>query len=140
MYLYTARLDEALEFPNFTDSNSAQYNYPIRDGGLTITLCVQAGRVILYASFFVPNPNRALNSFVLDAISHQQKCEDVYVPNNSVNQESNRRKRQVLGSIERILYVSIEGVASTSHLQLKLTLEILHNVSVQILYYTTVFR
>lgn len=115
MYLYTARLDEALEFPNFTDSNSAQYNYPIRDGGLTITLCVQAGRVILYASFFVPNPNRALNSFVLDAIFHQQKCEDVYVPDNLINQEPNRRKHQVLGTDERTLYVSIEGVASTSH-------------------------
>ena len=114
-----AQLGQVLEFQNFTGSNRARFNYEIQEEGITIRLCVQGGHVVLYASFSVPNPNKALNSFVLDAIIHRQMCEDTFIPPDpEIDQVPGRKKRQ-LETDQRILYVSIEGVSDNSQFTLE---------------------
>ena len=108
---------------DYTPGDSARYSYLIQEEGVTIRLCIQDGSVVLYASLTVPNPNRALNDFALDAILHGDICEDVFVdPNMIPNVQEGRRKRQVSSSPERILFVSIEGIAESSTFTLETTM------------------
>ena len=95
--------------------------------GVTIRLCVQDGRVIVYASFIIPNPNSAFNHFILDAIFHRLNCQDLYV-NASHDQSllspylgNEKRKKRQESVVERFLFVSVEGIASISRFTLETT-------------------
>lgn len=115
--------EERISKSNFRREDRARYQYLIRQTGLTVRLCVSEGRVTLYASVDIPNPNRALNSFILNPnIAHGIPCEDVFVTLDNVmvltrhQSEQTKRKRQVspLEDNEVILYVTIEGVDNSS--------------------------
>lgn len=109
----------------FTPDDTARYSYSYQEEGVTIRLCVQNGRVVLYASLTVPNPNRALNDFALDAFLLGDICEDVFVDPSmmpDVQGTGGRRRRQTSSSPERILFVSIEGIAESSTFTLETTM------------------
>ncbi len=121
-----ADLNSTINVDEFNNESNARYHYQIdTNEGITIRLCHKSGRVILYASFVVPNPNAALNNFILDAIFHNQNCSDVYVDPNKLpsvtSPSSGRKKRQSSSSTETILFVSIEGVAESSAFTLETT-------------------
>ena len=120
-----AELDDYLQLDDFTNGSNARYQYEINtEEGITIRLCVEAGRVIVYASFTIPNPNSALNHFTLDAIFHNLNCQDVYIDPgevSSIDPGSDRRKKRQDSTVEQFLFVSVEGIASSSRFTLETT-------------------
>lgn len=117
--------DERIVKSNFGRGDRVRYQYTIRESGVIIRLCVTEGRVILYASVNLPNPNRALNSFTLDPnTAHSVQCEDVFVSPEVISRRPRQqsvKKRQVPTSEDNdiILYVTIEGIDDSSSFTLE---------------------
>lgn len=91
------------------------FQYELPEEGMTLRLNVAAGRVVLYASTRIPNPNSALYDIRIETDS----TEDVFVrPEDLVQNDGvirvGRRKRLEGGgqgnSTGTMIYVSIEGL------------------------------
>lgn len=113
-----------MKHTDYAQGHNVRYNYQIQEGGITIRLCIQEGHVVLYASLTVPNPNRALNDFVLDAVFDGNECKDVFVDPDvmvdSISDKERLGKRQT--PPERNLFVSIEGISNSSTFTLNTTM------------------
>ncbi len=107
-----------LKYGEFLQSTTVRLTYEVSGyDGLTIRLCVEDGQARLYGSFSVPNPNRAFYDFVLDAVTHGQMCEDIYIVAAADVTGGGRKRRQV--SPMRMVFVAIEGVANNSTFSLE---------------------
>ena len=108
-----------LKYREFLQSTTVRLTYQLPEGdGLTIRLCVEDGQARLYGSFSIPNPNRAFYDFVLDAITHGQMCEDVYIVAPTADVTGGGRKRRQVAPV-RMVFVAIEGVANNSTFSLE---------------------
>lgn len=77
-----ADLNSVINITDFTPESDARYHYQINTTeGMTIRLCHTSGQVVLYASFTIPNPNSALNNFI---IFHNQNCSDLFIDPNKL--------------------------------------------------------
>ncbi len=98
-----------------------RYELPIPEEGVTISLCVNDGRIVLYASTTIPNPNEAYYDFKLDCIDCNA-CEFFVDPNEfapEVTTPRGRRKRADDNSTMTVftnltLYISMEGVETNN--------------------------
>ncbi len=105
--------NNSLIYQEFLQSENIRLTYEIPEiDGLTIRLCVEKGHARLYGSFFIPNPNPAFNDFVLNASTHGQECEDIFILAKASKTE--RKRRQVSELLQQIVFVAIIGVASSS--------------------------
>ncbi len=108
-----------LQYGEFLQSTTVRLTYEVSGyDGLTIRLCVEDGQARLYGSFSVPNPNRAFYDFVLDAVTHGQMCEDIYIVAAAEVTGGGRRKRRQVSPM-RMVFVAIEGVANNSTFSLE---------------------
>ena len=98
--------------------------------GVTVRLCVNQGKLVLYASVSSTSPNSAVYDWMSEI---GIGCDDIFIDprdvennnigsndnSNRVNTNNGRRKRQALNStmdeyVDLTLYVSIEGVEETN--------------------------
>ena len=94
------------------DSETLRFTFEYPDEGLTVRICTHNGTIILYGSFTISNPNKALHDFALDAFILGNICEDVFVQQS--NSKSGKKKRQAVPSKPDSVYISIEGLAEKS--------------------------
>ena len=91
--------------------NQARYQFLVPEEGITVRLCIQNGRVVLYASTVVPNPNAAFYEYQLECIDCNN-C-DLYVgPEVTPGKKRSLYKRQSDTNVT--LYVAVEGLADNS--------------------------
>ena len=59
-------------------------NYPLLRSGITITVCISTGHVVMFGSLSVPNPNAAHHDFSinikLENETHALECKSIYIP------------------------------------------------------------
>ncbi len=110
-----------LKYQEFLKSEDIRLTYEIPENqGLTIRLCIVGGHARLYGSFYIPNPNPAFNDFVLDAITHGQVCEDIFILAAPADiSGTGRKRRQVSRSSRQLVFVAIEGVTNSSTFSLE---------------------
>lgn len=109
---------DSTKYEEFLQSREIRLTYEVpEENGFTIRLCVEKGHARLYGSFFIPNPNPAFHDFVLDAITHGQMCEDIFIL--PMNANPGRKRRQVSESTRQLVFVAIEGVANSSTFSLE---------------------
>ena len=97
-------------------------NFPLPESGITITVCISRGQLLVFGSLSIPNPNPSYNDFFinlhLDNGSHALECKSVFVPSPEFPcispPLSTARKRSVPESqhqtqSSRVVYLSIIG-------------------------------
>lgn len=89
--------------------------------GLTLTVCVTTGHVIVYGSFSITNPNRAINDFYLEIhVPHESEseiCREVFIDNerssecihSPITPSSPLHTRSAPSSPDKTVYLSFMG-------------------------------
>lgn len=96
------------------------FQYQLPEEGMTLQLNVAAGRVVLYASMRIQNPNSALYDYTLETGSEEDiyiSPEDLMIDNSEIAVnvvERNNRKRDV-GEEENegeeiMIFITVEGL------------------------------
>ena len=113
---------------SLTEKETFRFNIEIPWTGLTLSVCVTTGHIIVYGSFSTTNPNSAVHDFYLEIhVPHQQEeseseeCREVFIKP-SINEHSSQcihnpitpsdnRKRSASHSSpdNNIVYLSIIG-------------------------------
>lgn len=99
------------------------FQYELPEEGMTLRLNVAAGRVVLYASTRIPNPNSALYDIRIETDS----TEDVFVrPEDLLRSGGVGRRKRLEGghggnSTGTMIYVSIEGLRGNNSYILETT-------------------
>ena len=97
------------------ESEVINYVLTIPSLGMTLQVCVLKGKIQLYGSVTLPNPNSALNIFTLNLnCSHTEcqmnsVCQDIYVP---YNQGPNTRSVQDETDRESVVHISVKGASA----------------------------
>ena len=114
-----ARIGNGLE-GTLDMGENIRYQYPLPEDGMTIKICVQDGKVVLYASTRVTTPNSALYEYKLDISgrsSGTEVCDDVFV------KSSESKKRNVVPESSNItLYVALNGEEQSNTFALNSTI------------------
>lgn len=119
-------VEEMIEVSTQLLGRVSYFQYELPEEGMTLRLNVAAGRVVLYASTRIPNPNSALYDIRIETDS----TEDVFVsPEDLVQNDGvirvGRRKRLEGGgqgnSTSTMIYISIEGLRDNNSYILETT-------------------
>ena len=93
------------------------------DEGISIKICLQVGRVVIYGSYSVPNPGPALYDFKEELSAGTSQCLTTHATRNSSLEKDDcnlcgahrsRRGKRLAESDQVIVYVTIEGTANSS--------------------------
>ena len=108
-------------------------NYPLFRSGITITVCISTGQVIMFGSLSVSNPNAAHHNFSISIKSKNEtdtlECKSIYIPNpdflcintRSTNDPIPSRKRSVPTHQDQsphssgVVYLSFIGKDKVNH-------------------------
>lgn len=103
-----------------------RYQYPVPEDGLTLSLCVMNGRVVIYASTTVPNPNKAYYDYMCNCSSFDCNSCEIYVGPDDFSQpqvtSGNRRRKRTDNNstfTNFMLYIAMEGVETNNTFELQ---------------------
>ena len=100
------------------ESEVINYVLTIPSLGMTLQVCVLKGKIQLYGSVTLPNPNSALNIFTLNLnCSHTEcqmnsVCQNIYVPSNQSSSGVNTRSVQDETDRESVVYILVKGASA----------------------------
>ena len=106
-------IEEDIEVSKQLFGHVSYFQYELPEEGMTLRLKVEMGRVVLYASTRIPNPNSALYDIRLETSS----TEDVFLsPEDLLTSEGGmgRRSTEMAGSAGRKRSVEGRGATNTT--------------------------